>query len=131
MSRADELLAHYRTKITKSGQWIAIRRYSGPAGIDRPFTDTVTRAYVRDYDLKDLVGTITQGDRAAVALVDTLGAILPVLDTDRLVTGFEIINGVVTLVGGKVVNGEESTIKNVKKRQIGETLIALEIHASG
>jgi hypothetical protein len=131
-SEAAQMLAQYRDEIGRKGMWIAIRRASGPAGINRPFTDTVTRAGVRDYDSKELVGDIKQGDQVAIALVDTLGAILPVLKTDKLVTEFQVIDGVVSIDGdGHVIDGKESTIKNVKKRRVGGTLIALEIQAAG
>jgi hypothetical protein len=130
-AEAAQQLANYRDEIGRKGMPIAIRRYTGPAGLERPFTDTVTRAGVRNYEVKELVGDIKQGDQVAIALVDTLGAILPVLNTDKLVTDFEVIDGVVTLFDGKVVGGKESIIKNVKKRRVGGTLIALEIQAAG
>lgn len=129
---AAQLLAQYRDEIGRKGMPIAIRRATGPAGVNRPYTDTVTRAGVRNYDGTELVGTITQGDQVAIALVDALGAILPVLNTDKLVTDFQVINGVVSIDSdGHVIGGKESTIKNVKKRRVGGTLIALEIQAAG
>jgi hypothetical protein len=131
-AEAAQQLANYRDEIGRKGMPIAIRRYTGPAGLNRPFTDTVTRAGVRNYEAKELVGDIKQGDQVAIALVDTLGVILPVLNTDRLVTDFQVIDGVVSTDGdGHVIDGKESTIKNVKKRRVGGTLIALEIQASG
>jgi hypothetical protein len=130
-AEAAQQLANYRDEIGRKGEPIAIRRYTGPAGLNRPFTDTVTRAGVRNYEAEELVGDIKQGDQVAIALVDTLAAILPVLNTDKLVTDFEVIDGVVTLVDGKVVGGKESIIKNVKKRRVDGTLIALEIQAAG
>jgi hypothetical protein len=128
---AAQQLAQYRDEIGRKGMPIAIRRYTGPAGLERPYTDTVTRAGVRNYEAEDLVGTITQGDQVAIALVDTLGAILPVLDTDKLVTDLEEIDGVVSIDGDGHVSGKECKIKNVKKRRVGGTLIALEIQAAG
>jgi hypothetical protein len=133
LSRATELLAQYQTKIAKDGQWIAIRRYTG-TGPTRPWTDTLARAYVRYYSSKELIGTIVQGDVSAVALVDTLGGILPVTTNDKLVLGFDgfdVSGTTPTLVGGHVVNGKETAIKNPMKRTPGGTLIAIEIHAAG
>jgi hypothetical protein len=134
LSRAQELLAQYQTKIAKSGQWIAIRRYTGPVGPSRPWTDTLARAYVRYYSSKELIGSIVQGDVAAISLVDTLGGILPVTTTDKLILGFDgfdVPGTTPTLVGAHVSNGKETTIKNPMKRTPGGTLIAIEIHAAG
>lgn len=128
---AGPMLAQHRDQIGRKGRLVAIRRYTGPAGINRPCSDTVTKAFVSDYDAAGLVGGIKQGDRLAIALVDTLGPILPVLDTDRLVTDFQVVSGVATIVDGKVVGGKEATIKNVKERHEGADLIALEIQAAG
>jgi hypothetical protein len=133
MSRADQLLAQYRTKIAKSGQWIAIRRYTG-TGLGRTWVDTLARAYVRQYASHELIGSIVQGDVAAISLVDTMGGILPVTTNDKLVTGFagfDVPGTTPTLVGGHVSDGKETAIKNLMKRTPGGTLIALEIHAVG
>jgi hypothetical protein len=119
-------------EVTLKGEPVAIRRATGPAGVNRPFTDTVTRAYVRDFEANELVGTITQGDRVAITLVDALADILPVLESDKLVTDFEVIDGIVLIDDdGHVVGGKASTIKKVKRRKVGGTLIALEIQAAG
>lgn len=137
MSRAAELLAQYQTKIAKVGQWIAIRRYSG-TGAARTFADTLTRAYVRYYGQKELIGTVMQGDLVAIALVDTLGELLAspqgINTNDRLVTGFhgcDNPNETPDVDTGGHVNGRETAIKSVLKRTPGGTLIALELHAVG
>lgn len=133
MSRADQLLAQYRAKIAKSGQWIAMRRYAGTPP-SRTWVDTLTRAYVRYYGSKELIGSIVQGDVSAIALVDTLSGILPVTTNDKLVlgfVGFDVPGTTPTLTGGHVSNGKETAIKNAMKRDPGGTLIALEIHAVG
>lgn len=102
------------------GEDIVIRRYSGPAGPDRPYTDTVARARVTGYQPRDLVGGIVQGDRRVIVLVDTLGALLPIVpgrDSDDRA----------------VVRGKELTILAVddSTRRIGGTLIALELQVRG
>jgi hypothetical protein len=89
---------------------------------------------VRYYASKELVGLIVQGDVSAIALVDTLGAVLPVTTNDKLVlgfVGFDIPGTPPTLSGGHVSGGKETAIKNPMKRTPGGTLIALEIHAAG
>lgn len=134
MSRADELLAQYRSKIAKSGQWIAIRRYTGSPAPNRPFSDTLTRAYVRYYSSKELIGAIVQNDLSAICLVDTLGAILPVTTTDKLVTGFtgfDVRDATPPMTDGKTLLGKETAIKNPMKRMPEGRLIAIEIHAVG
>jgi hypothetical protein len=118
-------------EVRQKGGPVAIRRESGPRGPNRPFTDTVTLGYVRDYDSNELIGTITQGDQKAVVLVDSLADILPVLDTDKLITDLEIVDGAVVLDDDGHVKGRESTIKNVKRRRVGTTLIALDIQTTG
>jgi hypothetical protein len=68
------------------------------------------------YQPKELIGAIVQGDRKVIALIDALGALLPLTTTDKL-----------------VIRGREVAIKAVddNTRRIGGTLIALEIQAAG
>lgn len=118
---AAEALASHRAMLAEVGEDIVIRRYSGPAGPDgRPKTDVTTRARVTGYQPRELVGGIVQGDRKVIALVDSLGAILP------LIAGASSNDKV-------VVRGEELGIVAVddSTRRIGGTLIAIEIQARG
>lgn len=112
MTPADAL-SMYQALIDENGQDVAIRRYIG-TGPSRTSSDTVTKAYVRSFGSDELIGSIVQGDQVAIALVDGLSGILPVTTNDKLVVGTK-----------------EFAIKNPKKRVVGGTLIALEIHASG
>jgi hypothetical protein len=133
VSRAAELLMQYQSKIAKVGQWVAIRRYSG-TGQTRTFSDTLTRAYVRYSGSTEFVGAVTQGDLVAIALVDTLGGILPVTTNDKLVTsffGFDVSDTPPLDGASHVTGGKETAIKSVMKRVPGGTLIALELHAVG
>ena len=132
MSRASELLTQYQSKIAKGGQWVVIRRYAGTTV--KTFSDTLTRAYVRYYGSTEFVGAVTQGDLMAIALVDTLGGILPVTTNDKLVTsffGFDVSDQPPLDGASHVTGGKETAIKNVIKRAPGGTLIALELHAVG
>lgn len=114
MGIADRVLAIYRKQIDRVGQTVAIRRYNG-TGPSRTYADTATKAYVRNYASSELIGAIVQGDQVAITLVDDLTEILPVTINDKF-----------------VISGEpEKAIKNVRKRRVGGTLIALEIHAAG
>lgn len=114
MALADRVLARYRQQISRVGQTVAIRRYTG-TGPARTYVDTATKAYVRNYASSELVGAIVQGDQIAITPVDDLAAILPVTTNDKLVISGEV----------------EKAIKNVRKRRVAGTLIALEIHAAG
>lgn len=114
MGLADRVLEVYRQQIERLGQTVAIRRYTG-TGPARTHVDTATRAYVRNYSSNELVGAIVQGDQVAITLIDDLSGILPINTNDKF-----------------VISGEpEKAIKNVRKRRVGDTLIALEIHAAG
>lgn len=114
MALVDRVLARYRQQISRVGQPVAIRRYTG-TGPARTYVDTTTKAYVRNYASSELVGAIVQGDQIAITLVDDLSGILPVTTNDKFVISGEV----------------EKAIKNVRKRRVAGTLIALEIHAAG
>jgi hypothetical protein len=115
MSTAAEALRAHREMLADVGEDIIIRRYTG-TGSPRSKSDTVTRARVMGYEPKDLVGSIVQGDRKIIALVDGLAGILPITTNDKA-----------------VVRGKELAIKAVddSTRRIAGILIALEIQASG
>lgn len=134
MTRATELLAQYRTKIGKVGQWIAIRRYSG-TGPTRTSADTLARAYVRYALDTELVGTVVQGNLLVWTLVDSIAAMAPPLNTnDRLVTRFygcDNPNEPPPLTGGRVSSGKEMAIRSVMEIMPGGTLIALKLIAVG
>lgn len=118
---AEEALASHRAMLAEIGEDIVIRRYTGPAEPDgRPKTDVTTRARVTGYQPRELIGGIMQGDRKIIALVDTLGDLLP------LASGATSNDKV-------VVRGEELGIVAVddSTRRIGGALIALEIQARG
>jgi hypothetical protein len=108
-------LASHRAFINEIGEDIIVRRYTGVAP-NRVAHDTTTRARVMGYQPKELIGAIVQGDRKVIALIDALGALLPLTTTDKL-----------------VIRGREVAIKAVddNTRRIGGTLIALEIQAAG
>lgn len=101
--------------IAAVGETIHVRRYTG-TGPTRTYVDAATTARVTGYAPRELVGGIVQGDRKVIALVDTLGAVLPLTTSDKL-----------------VIRGREVAIKAVddNTRRIGGVLIALEIQAAG
>lgn len=130
---SQRYLAQYRSKIAASGQWIAIRRYTG-TGPSRTAADTLARAYVTYYPDSELVGTIVQGDLRAITLVDSLSGIMPVNTNDRLMTRFtggDDASQTPPMSGGKVSGGKETAIKSVQEVMPGGTLIALVLHAVG
>lgn len=110
-----ESLASHRAFMAELGETVTVRRYSG-TGPGRPHVDTAAQARVTGYTPQDLVGTIVQGDRKLIMLVDTLAAVLPLSTTDKL-----------------VIRGREVRIKAVddNTRRIAGVLIALEIQAEG
>jgi hypothetical protein len=114
MTPADALDQHRRF-VRENGGTIQVRRYSG-TGAARTHIDTPTLARVMGYQPKEIVGSIVQGDRKVIALVDTLSAILPLTNDDKL-----------------VIRGIEVAILAVddETRRIQGTLIALEIQVRG
>jgi hypothetical protein len=134
LSRASELLAQYKTKIAKVGQWIGVRRYIG-TGPARTSTDTLARAYVVYAPDSALVGGVVQGNLLVLALVDSFAAMVPPVNTnDRLVTRFfgcDDSNATPPLTDGHVSSGKEMAIKSVMEIMPGGTLIALKMVAVG
>jgi hypothetical protein len=133
MSRASELLAQYQTKIAKSGQWIAIRRYSG-SGPTRTFADTLARAYVIYAPDSALVGGVVQGNLLVWALYDSTIKALNPTTNDRLLTGFfgfDNPDATPPLTNGQVSTPKERAIKSVMEIMPGGTIIALKMVAVG
>lgn len=112
MTPADALRMH-RKLINENGEDAYIRRYTG-TGLARTFVDVASKAYVRNYSSKELIGSVIQGDSVAIMLVDSLSAILPITTSDKV-----------------IAESTEYSIKNPMRRVVGGTLIALEIHISG
>lgn len=94
---------------------VYVRRYSGtPPSLTS--VDMATKARVMEYQAREIVGPITEGDRKVIALVDDLSGVLPL-----------------TLNDAVVVRGKELAIKAIddNTRRIGGTLIALELRVGG
>lgn len=115
MSLATRILADYKRTMGMVGENIAVRRFSG-SGPSRTHADTSVRGRVTGYEPKELVGSIQQGDRKVICLVDTLGSVLPVTTGDAL-----------------MIRGKQLAIITVddNTRRVSGTLIALEIQARG
>lgn len=111
----SEALASHRAFINELGEPVIVRRYSGVGALRTPI-DTASRARVVGYTPAQLVGSIVQGDRLVIMLVDTLGAILPLTTNDSL-----------------VIRGREVKIKSIddNTRRVAGVLIALMVHAAG
>lgn len=111
----SEALASHRSFINEVGETVYVRRYSGtPPSLTS--VDTATKARVMEYQAREIVGPITEGDRKVIALVDDLSGVLPL-----------------TLNDAVVVRGKELAIKAIddNTRRIGGTLIALELRVGG
>jgi hypothetical protein len=114
----DEVKAAYITAMDAAGETIVIRRYTG-TGTTRVPHDTNVRARVVGYAANELVGTIQQGDRKVIVLVQDLidaGFSLPVTANDKIVLRGTMI---------AVISVDDST------RRIRDTLVAYEIQARG
>ncbi len=114
----DDCLETYRRHMEEVGEEITIRRYTG-TGQNRPQTNVIVLARVMEYDPQELIGTINQGDRKLIVLIDDLissGFSLPVMKNDKT-----------------IVRGRELNIEKVddNTRRINGVLIAYEIQARG
>jgi hypothetical protein len=114
----EEVRQSYSANTDAVGETIVIRRYTG-TGVGRVPHDTNVRARVTGYDYRELVGTIQQGDRRLIVLVDDLidaGFAVPVTPNDKVVLRGTMIS---------IVTVDDST------RRIQGELIAYEIQARG
>lgn len=102
------------------GETVTIRRYTG-TGTTRPKFDCDVRARVVEYDPKELVGSIVQGDRKLIVLYEDLVAAQFPLPIEK---------GANWKV---VVRGKELQIKSIddNTRRIQGELIAYEMQAGG
>jgi hypothetical protein len=113
-----EVRQSYRENMDAVGETIVIRRYTG-TGVGRVPADTDVRARVTGYDERELVGTIQQGDRKIIVLVEDLtnsGFAVPVTPNDKVVLRGTMIS---------IVTVDDST------RRIQGELVAYEIQARG
>lgn len=114
----DEVRQSYREAMDAAGETISIRRFTG-TGVGRTHIDTDARARVTGYQERELVGTINQGDRKIIMLVDDLidaGFAVPVTPNDKVILRGSMIS---------IVSVDDST------RRIQGELIAYEIQARG
>lgn len=116
----DTVRDTYRRMIEAHGETVMIRRYSpASGGVGRPKFDSTVRARVTGYAPDELVGSIVQGDRKVIVLVEDLieqQFALPILASDKImVRGKELA----------IIAPDDST------RRIGPALIAYELTARG
>lgn len=115
---AEAIKASYRRMLALVGEPVAIRRYTG-AGPNRPRFDVVALARVTDYAPDELVGSIQQGDRKVILLVEDLVTAqfpLPLAKGDKV-----------------VIRGRETNIEapDDNSRRVGNTLVAYELRVRG
>lgn len=113
-----EVRQSYRENMDAVGETIVIRRYTG-TGVGRVPHNTNVRARVTGYDERELVGTVQQGDRKIIMLVEdliTAGFAVPVTPNDKIVLRGSMIS---------IVTVDDST------RRIQGELVAYEIQARG
>lgn len=114
----DETRQSYQEAMDAAGETVSVRRYTG-TGVGRTHVDTDVRARVTGFQERELVGTIQQGDRKVIMLVDDLAAggfALPVTANDKLILRGTMIS---------IVSVDDST------RRLQGELIAYEIQARG
>jgi hypothetical protein len=114
----DAVKDTYRRMITDLGEPILVRRYTGQ-GSNRPRFDAQVRARVTGYGPDELIGSIVQGDRKIIILVDDLidrQFSIPIRASDKV-----------------VVRGKELSIiaPDDSSRRCGTVLIAYELTGRG
>lgn len=111
-----QVAADYAAVFARRGETIAIRRYTG-LGASRTSADTSCLARVTGFAPHELIGSIVQGDRRVIVLVNVaVTAILPITVNDKVV-----IRGRECAVMG----ADDSTRRNAG------TLIAIELQVRG
>lgn len=86
----EGIKARYREALSKRGETIKIRRYTG-TGPSRPMFEVECRAVVTGYQPEEMVGGIQQADKKAIVLHEDLagtGLSLPLTNSD-----FAIVKG--------------------------------------
>lgn len=117
MTLASDTAAEYVDALNEVGETVYIRRYTGGSGSTQTYSDTATTARVVCNGPASAEGNAQQYRYTIIALVDTLSAILPITDADRVVLD----------------DGKQLAIIDPgdRKRRIGGTLIALEMICEG
>lgn len=111
-----DLVSANRFLFGEFGETVKIRRFSG-SGTSRTHADTSLSAIVTEYEPKELVGSIQQGDRKVGILAnDALISLLPV-----------------TLEDGCVVRGKKLSIISIddNTNRDGDTLLTLDLQVRG
>ena len=114
----DSIKASYRRMMNAVGETVTIRRYTG-SGANRPRFDVEVMARVTEYDPRELVGAIVQGDRKLIILAeDMIAAQVPP----------DIRKGDKAVVRGKELNIEAA---DDNTRRVQGVLIAYELQVRG
>jgi hypothetical protein len=113
---AAQIASDYEEVFARRAETIAIRRYTGQGG-SRTSVDTICRAVVTGFAPHELVGSVVQGDRRLIVLIDAaVTAILPITVNDKA-----------------VIRSRECAIQAAddSTRRYAGTLIALELVVRG
>lgn len=121
----DQALSSYR-RAFGVGETVTVRRYTAPTGSPRPKQEADVLGRITGYEPQEIVGSVQQGDRKVIVLVDpaaavpagkvALSTLLPLRKGDKLVVRGAELN---------VEAADDST------RRIAGTLVAIEVQARG
>lgn len=114
----EETKDAYRRAMDVAGETILIRRYTG-SGTSRPRFDAQVRARVMDFEPRELVGSIVQGDRKLIVLAEDLVTAQVPLDLRK---------GDKVVVRGKELNIEAA---DDNTRRVQGVLVAYELQVRG
>lgn len=116
MSLATRIKTRYQTEMSRLGEDVIVRRYTGTGNSRSVSASATTSARVTGYEPHELVGAIEQGDRKIIMLAEPVTAMLPITTSDKV-----------------VVRGKELAIMAAddSSRRVGGVLIAIELQVRG
>lgn len=114
----DSVKSAYRRMLNAAGETIRMRRYTG-TGPNRPMFEADVIARVVDFDPKELIGPVQQGDRKVIVLAE---------DLIEAHFGLPLKKGDKAVVRGKELNIEAP---DDNTRRVAGVLVAYELMVRG
>lgn len=114
----DAVRHAYKRALDLVGEAVIVRRYTG-TGQNRPKFDAAVMARVVDYEARELIGGIQQGDRKVILLAEDLA---------RAQFDLPLVKGDKVVVRGKELNIEAP---DDSTRRVAGVVVAYELQVRG